>query len=86
MLKAPPARISITFTEAVNKHFSGITVQAASGKRIDNGHVIRDPHDDKVLSVDLKQRLAPGAYTVIWHALAMDVHRTHGRYRFTEQP
>ena len=86
MLKAPPARVSITFTEAVNKHFSGIIVRAASGKRADNGHVVRNPHDDKVLSVGLKQPLAPGVYTVIWHALAMDGHRTHGRYRFTEKP
>ena len=86
VLKTSPARVSITFTEAVNKHFSGITVRAASGKPADNGHVVRDPHDDKVLSVGLKQPLAPGAYTVIWHALAMDGHRTHGRYRFTETP
>lgn len=87
VIRTSPARVSITFTEGVNKHFSGITVQAASGKRVDSGHAVRDPHDIKTLSVGFKQPpLAPGAYAVIWHALAMDGHRTHGRYRFTEQP
>jgi methionine-rich copper-binding protein CopC len=30
--------------------------------------------------------LAPGVYTVTWHALAKDGHKTNGTYSFTVQP
>lgn len=83
VLAAAPRAVAIAFTESVNARFSGITVQAVHGGSVDDGKSARDGHDHKVLTVKLKQPLRPGAYVVRWHALAMDGHRTAGRYEFT---
>ena len=83
VLVAAPRAVVIAFTESVNARFSGITVQAAHGGSVDDGRSERDGHDHKVLTVKLKQSLRPGVYVVRWRALAMDGHRTAGRYEFT---
>ena len=84
MLKAPPKIVSITLTEGVNAHFSGIIVTDANGQRVDNGVVVRDSKNHKILSVGIKIPLAPSVYKVIWHALSEDGHRTQGSYQFSE--
>lgn len=82
---APPAEVVLTFSEAVEPRLSTITVQDAAGARVDAG----DPHavegDGKRLALAVK-RLAPGVYTVTWHATSVDTHRTEGSFRFTVQP
>ena len=83
VLAAAPRAVVIAFTESVNARFSGITVQAVHGGSVDQGKSERDRHDHKVLSVKLRQPLLPGVYVVRWRALAMDGHRTAGRYEFT---
>ena len=82
-LKATPTMVSITFTESVDAHFSGIVVENAEGQRADKGDTKRDPNNDRRLSVGLKQPVASGSYKVIWHALSTDGHRTQGSYRFS---
>ena len=84
VLKEPPKIVSITFTEGVNAHFSGIIVTAANGQRVDNGVVVRGLKNHEILSVGIKNPLAPGVYKVIWHALSEDGHRTQGNYQFSE--
>ena len=39
--------------------------------------------DDTTLVVPVMQQLASGTYTVDWHALSKDGHKTHGTYTFT---
>ncbi|RYY11978.1 MAG: copper resistance protein CopC, partial [Alphaproteobacteria bacterium] len=41
--------------------------------------------DNKVLSVEVPT-LAPGTYKVIWHATAVDTHKTEGNFSFTVKP
>lgn len=82
VLAAAPPRVVIMFTEDVNARFSGITVRANGGARVDNGDPVRDRRDHKILSVGFRHPLAPGTYVVRWHALAMDGHRTQGHYDF----
>ena len=82
-IKAPPTMVSITFTESVDAHFSGIIVENAKGQRVDDGDTKRDPNNDRRLSVGLKQPVASGSYKVIWHALSTDGHRTEGSYSFS---
>lgn len=81
----PPAEVTITFTEAVEPRFSTIQVTGADGKRIDQG----EPHliagNGKQLGVAVAA-LPPGAYTVVWHATAVDTHKTEGTYQFTVAP
>lgn len=82
---AVPAEVVLSFSEAVEPRFSTIVVQDAAGARVDAG----EPHlvngDGKRLAVSLKAT-PPGAYTVIWHAISVDTHRTEGTFRFTVQP
>jgi len=80
----PPASVSITFTEAVEPHFTAIEVRDGAGTKLDTGK----PHTQgtaQTVSVDLP-KLAPGAYTVIWHATSVDTHKTEGKYTFTVLP
>ena len=77
--------VSIAFTEDVNTHFSGIVVINKNGQRVDNGNVLRNANNPKVLRVGIKHDGLPaGVYKVIWHALSADGHRTQGSYEFTE--
>lgn len=78
-----PTKVAITFSEAVEPNFSSIEVQDGSGKRMDDGKARTAPSDGKILSVGLST-LPPGTYTVLWHATAVDTHKTDGK--FTVQP
>lgn len=76
-----PSQVVINFTEGVIPRFSTITVRNAQGQQVETGK----PHlvgGDTHLAVDLKQ-LAPGTYTVDWHATATDTHKTDGSFHFT---
>ena len=83
-LRAPPSVVRITFTEAVEPHFSTIEVRDSEGGRVDAAN----PHADgaaKSLAVDLL-KLRPGKYTVIWHATSVDTHKTEGKFTFSVLP
>jgi copper resistance protein C len=79
-----PTQVVIDFTEGVEPRFSTITVQNAQGVQVQTGA----PHlvgGDTHLAVALKP-LQPGAYTVVWHATAVDTHKTEGKFNFTVAP
>jgi methionine-rich copper-binding protein CopC len=80
-LQQPPNQIAITFTEGVEPKFSTIAVQDAAGTSV----VAGDAHtagDATHLAIGLKP-LPPGTYKVIWHATAVDTHKTEGNFTFT---
>jgi methionine-rich copper-binding protein CopC len=78
----PPKEIRLTFTEALEPHFSGIELTTAEGQGIASGPAIVDPANDKQLVLPLPP-LAPGTYRVHWHVVSVDTHRTEGEYNFT---
>lgn len=80
-VQAAPAQVVIDFTEGVEPGFSTITVQDAGGTRMDTG-AVHLAGGQAHLAIGLKP-LPPGAYTVIWHAISTDTHKTEGRYTFT---
>ena len=80
-----PAAVSITYSEGIEPRFSTIEVQDAAGKRVDNNDAHLAPADNKVFSVSLPS-LPPGRYKVIWHATAVDTHKTEGTFGFTIKP
>jgi methionine-rich copper-binding protein CopC len=82
---ASPSEVSITYTEGVEPKFSSIVVQDAAGARVDTGNAHTQAEDDKRLIVGLKP-LPPGVYKVIWHATALDTHKTEGSFTFTVAP
>jgi copper resistance protein C len=82
-VKAPPAELDLFFTEGVVPPFCTVTVHG-DGQAIATGK-LRNGNDKKELVVPLP-KLAPGGYTVVWHATAVDTHKTEGGFHFVVAP
>jgi hypothetical protein len=82
---AAPAELQLQFSEGVEPRFSTVVVTAGSGGAVNAGAIHTDPNDAKRVLVPVGQ-LAPGTYTVTWHAVSVDTHKTQGSYRFTIAP
>ena len=83
-VRQSPTQVVIDFTEGVEPRFSTIEVQDAAGASVAAG----DAHlagGDTHLAIALKP-LPPGAYKVVWHATAVDTHKTEGSFTFTVKP
>lgn len=79
-----PDALVLTFTEAVSASMSGVVVKAADGSKVAIGDATLS--DDKAtLTIPLTAKPAAGVYTVEWHALSDDGHKTHGKFTFTVQ-
>lgn len=77
-----PKELKLTFSETLEPAFCRVVVTDAGGARVDAGTLQADPANARRLLVPLKP-LAPGVYTVTWHATSTDTHRTQGRFTFT---
>jgi methionine-rich copper-binding protein CopC len=73
----------LTFSEGIEIKFSKVEVTTADGKDAGTGTVASDPADKKIIVVKLPGALAPGGYTVHWHVVSVDTHRTEGTFTFT---
>ena len=73
-----PPEVKLRFTQELEPAFSTLTVQDASGKRVDKG--------DARIAADTMQvslpPLQPGRYKVTWRALSVDTHVTEGDFTF----
>jgi methionine-rich copper-binding protein CopC len=82
MLTASPATISLEFSEAVELAFSGAEITGPAGPvALRPGHL--DPADPAILVLPVDGPLGAGTYTVDWHSLSTDGHKTKGSYSFT---
>jgi copper transport protein len=80
-LAEAPAQVQLLFSEAVDPRFSSVSVQDASGQRVDTGDSHTDPNNDQLMVASLRRGLGPGVYTVNWRTLsAIDVHDDVGHY------
>ena len=79
---AAPKELKLTFSEAVEPAFTRVEVTGAHGENEAAGSLHADTADARRVILPLKT-LAPGDYTVTWHAVSVDTHRTEGRFRFT---
>jgi|SRR5271166_2837893 len=79
----PPSEIRLEFSEGVEPLFSGMTLKAANGSSEPLGRPKVEPGDNKVLVVPISRPLSPGRYSVRWHAVSVDTHRTEGAFQFT---
>lgn len=78
-VEPPPARVRITFTEAVEPRFTEIEVFDAARRRVDTGDLRAE---DTRASVGLRD-LPDGTYTVSWRNVsAVDGHATSGSFAF----
>lgn len=80
---AAPHALTLHFTEELNLHFSGVAITGPDHKTVALGTAKLAPKDAATLVVPLAGPLAPGSYTVAWHALSADGHKTQGSYAFT---
>jgi hypothetical protein len=78
----PPAETKIWFTQELEPAFSTIEVSDAQGNEVDKKDTHLDSKDKSLLIVSLPP-LSPGTYTVAWHVVSVDTHKTQGHYQFT---
>ena len=81
-----PKEIRITFSEGVEPRFSGIALATQAGATQPIGKPSVDPADNSVLIAAVAEALKPGTYTVTWHAVSVDTHKTQGSFSFTVAP
>ena len=81
-IAASPTHVRIGFNEGLVEVFSGIEVDDMKGHAVSTGTAVVDPSDSTQLIVPLTAKLAPGTYTVNWHAVGDDTHRVSGHYNF----
>lgn len=80
-----PAKLDLSFSESVNLRFTGVTVAGPGQSKVATGQAKLLNHD-MTLMVPVTATLGAGKYTVSWHALSTDGHKTHGTYSFTVKP
>ena len=78
-----PARIQLTFSEALEPAFSGALLLDGDGR-----NWTADPVkiDGPILRLHPSKRLPPGTYTVSWHSVGHEGHRLDGQIHFTVRP
>ena len=77
-----PTELDLKFSEDLNLKFSGARL-TGPGKAPVQTVEAKLMGGDTTLMVPLSGTLAPGAYTVDWHALSADGHKAVGSYTFT---
>lgn len=82
VLKTAPADIRLSFSEGLVPAFTGLELKNAAGKAIPTGKAALVPGDSRKITVPITAKLAPGAYSIAWHAVSTDTHRVSGRYSF----
>ncbi len=82
---AAPTELDLNFSEDLNLKFSGVKVTGPdkAAVKIGDGMLM---NKNTTLMIPLSGTLGAGVYTVDWHALSADGHKTHGSYKFTVKP
>ncbi|HEX8044568.1 copper resistance protein CopC, partial [Rhizobium sp.] len=65
--------------------FSGVTVTGPNKEAVKTGEAML-MKSDTTLMIPITDKLATGKYTVEWHVLSTDGHKTNGTYSFTIAP
>ena len=72
-----PGQVTLYFTESLEPKFSGGEVSNSSGARVDRGASV----SGKIMRLSVGT-LPAGNYSVKWHALSVDTHKTQGSFGF----
>src|SRR5262245_38629805 len=79
-----PAQVLLFFTQELEPAFSGATIADANGRPVSSNPAVFDPRNRTEMVLN-PPKLPPGHYTVRWHALSVDTHRTEGSFGFDVQ-
>ena len=74
--------IRLGFNESVNPKFSGAELKNGAGEAVATGPAFLNSTNKKELIVPISVKLAPGKYSVEWHAVSADCHRVKGQFSF----
>lgn len=77
-----PKEVKLWFTQNLEPAFSSFEVKNAQGREVDKKNVHPGAHDRSLLIVSVPV-LPNGTYTVTWHVVSVDTHRTEGHFHFT---
>lgn len=80
---ASPQALTLNFSEGVEPAFSGATLTGPQKEQIKTGKATRNEQDKTQLIIPLVQPLETGKYTVDWHVVSVDGHKTKGQYSFS---
>ncbi|NTJ68118.1 copper homeostasis periplasmic binding protein CopC [Agrobacterium rhizogenes] len=84
-VKTAPSELDLTFSEGLNLKFSGTKVTGPDKATVKTGEGML-MNRGTTLMVPITDKLSAGKYTVEWHALSTDGHKTNGSYSFTIAP
>lgn len=85
-LQTAPNEIRMWFTGPIKAGLSSIEVRDAAGKQIDQRDLRADKKEPALVRLSLHPNLGPGAYKVIWSAVAQDLHVAKGSFSFRIAP
>jgi len=80
-----PTEVCIWYTDNLQEAGSTIEVYDANGKEVDKKDSHLDGKDKSEMIVTLLP-LSAGTYTVKWHAVCVDTHKTNDTFEFTYKP
>ena len=84
-VNTPPARLSLTYSEAVAPRFAIVSVTDADGTQQVDGRPQRSSDNADTLQVPLKE-MREGWYLVFWRAISADGHPVRGAFTFAVGP
>ncbi|WP_425225529.1 copper homeostasis periplasmic binding protein CopC [Pseudomonas sp.] len=76
-----PAELSLVFTEGVEQSFTKVEL-TRDGQAVLVKSIATQGADKKTLVVTPAAPLTAGEYTVNWHAVSVDTHKSEGTYHF----
>jgi copper transport protein len=85
VLDGSPARVALTYSEAVEPRFAIVSVTNAAGQDQATARPTRSPSDPDQLVVPVRQ-LARGWYLVYWRVISADGHPVRGAFTFAVGP
>lgn len=82
-LAASPQTLTLSFSEGIEPAFSGVTVTGPQQHAVATGKLTRSADNLAQVTVPVTETLPPGEYTVAWHVVSVDGHKTKGQYTFS---
>ena len=82
-LAASPQTLTLSFSEGIEPAFSGVTVTGPQQHAVATGKLTRSADNPAQVPVPVAETLPPGEYTVAWHVVSVDGHKTKGQYTFS---
>jgi len=81
----PPTTLVLSYTENLEVPFCTVIVKNAAGTEVQTAKPQPVPGHPDEIAVPV-HITAPGKYSVVWHALSVDTHKTQGNFSFTVAP